>query len=92
MFAGKRPWAKDEAVGAIYKLGTLNQAPPIPEEIAKSISAEAFGFMLDCFTIDPDERTIAGTLLVGHPFVMEQREYDFSNTDLARKLREGDIR
>ena len=92
MFAGKRPWAKDEAVGAIYKLGTLNQAPPIPDDIAKSISAEALGFMFDCFTIDPDDRPIAGTLLSRHAFVNESADYNFENTELARKLREGDIR
>ncbi|KAK0767888.1 mitogen-activated protein kinase kinase kinase, partial [Friedmanniomyces endolithicus] len=26
MFAGRRPWSKEEAIGAIYKLGSLNQA------------------------------------------------------------------
>ena len=31
MFAGRRPWSKEEAIGAIYKLGSLNQAPPIPD-------------------------------------------------------------
>lgn len=51
MFAGKRPWEKEEAVGAIYKLGELNEAPPIPDEVAGRISPEALAFMLDCFTM-----------------------------------------
>lgn len=51
MFAGRRPWSKEEAVGAIYKLGSLNQAPPIPEEVSGSIGPAALSFMLDCFTM-----------------------------------------
>lgn len=51
MFAGRRPWAKDEAIGAIYKLGSLNQAPPIPEDVSGTISPAALSFMLDCFNM-----------------------------------------
>ncbi|KAG8529204.1 uncharacterized protein KY384_005839 [Bacidia gigantensis] len=92
MFAGRRPWSKDEAVGAIYKLGTLNQAPPIPDDVSQAISAQALSFMLDCFTIDPRERPTAGTLLQQQPFFGETKGWDFAETELARKLREGDIR
>lgn len=67
MFAGRRPWSKEEAVGAIYKLGSLNQAPPIPEEVTSTISAAALAFMLDCFTVDASERPTADTLLKQHP-------------------------
>lgn len=51
MFAGRRPWGKEEAVGAIYKLGSLNLAPPIPEDVSIAISPEAVAFMYDCFTM-----------------------------------------
>ena len=51
MFAGTRPWVNDEAIGAIYKLGSLNQAPPIPEEISSTISPAALSFMYDCFNL-----------------------------------------
>ena len=51
MFHGRRPWAKEEAVGAIYKLGTLNQTPPIPDDVSTTISPAALSFMLDCFTM-----------------------------------------
>lgn len=51
MFAGRRPWSKEEAVGAIYKLGSLNQAPPIPEDVSGSIGPAALSLMLDCFTM-----------------------------------------
>ncbi|KAI9794670.1 MAG: hypothetical protein M1835_006484 [Candelina submexicana] len=51
MFAGRRPWSKEEAIGAIYKLGSLNEAPPIPEDVSGTISPEAVGFMYDCFTM-----------------------------------------
>lgn len=49
MFAGRRPWSKEEAVGAIYKLGSLNEAPPIPEDVEDVVSPLAIGFMCDCF-------------------------------------------
>ena len=85
MFTGKRPWSKDEVIGAIYKLGTKGEAPPIPEEVTNSISAQAYGFVLDCFTIDPSERPTAGTLL-RHQFVNSEEAFDFSITELGKKL------
>lgn len=51
MFAGRRPWSKEETVGAIYKLGSLNEAPPIPDDVNQTISPAAIGFMADCFTM-----------------------------------------
>ena len=51
MFAGRRPWSKEEAVGAIFKLGSLNEAPPIPDDVSTAISPAALSFMLDCFTM-----------------------------------------
>ena len=49
MFAGKRPWSREEAIGAIFKLGNLNQAPPIPEDIQQSATMDGLNFMYDCF-------------------------------------------
>lgn len=86
MFAGRRPWSKEEAVGAIYKLGSLNQAPPIPDDVSGSISAEAVAFMLDCFTVDPSERPTAATLLREHPFCRGDPYYNFLDTELHAKL------
>ena len=51
MFAGRRPWSNEEAVGAIYKLGSLNQAPPIPEDVSSVVGPAALSFMYDCFTM-----------------------------------------
>lgn len=86
MFAGRRPWSKEEAIGAIYKLGSLNQAPPIPDDVSGSISAEAVAFMLDCFTVDPSERPTAATLLREHPFCRGDPYYNFLDTELHAKL------
>ncbi|KAL8948939.1 MAG: hypothetical protein Q9222_004915 [Ikaeria aurantiellina] len=91
MFAGRRPWFKDEAIGAIYKLGNLNMAPPIPDDVGKEISAEAVAFMLDCFTIDPSERPTAETLLKHHPFCKVDHYYNFEDTALAGKLRDSGV-
>ena len=51
MFAGRRPWSKEEVIGAIYKLGSLNQAPPIPDDVSSVIGPAALSFMYDCFTM-----------------------------------------
>ncbi|KAL8708800.1 MAG: hypothetical protein Q9220_006361 [cf. Caloplaca sp. 1 TL-2023] len=91
MFAGRRPWFKDEAIGAIYKLGNLNMAPPIPDDVGKEISAEAVAFMLDCFTIDPSERPTAETLMRHHPFCKVDHYYNFEDTALAGKLRDSGV-
>jgi mitogen-activated protein kinase kinase kinase len=49
MFAGKRPWSREEAIGAIFKLGNLNQAPPIPDDVQEQASFHGLNFMYDCF-------------------------------------------
>lgn len=86
MFAGKRPWSREEAIGAIYKLGSLNQAPPIPEDVSRAISIEGLSFMYDCFTIDPTERPTAETLLRA-PFCFSDPNYNFLDTELYAKIR-----
>jgi len=50
MFAGRRPWSKEEAVGAIYKIAN-GETPPINDEVRAAITPYALGFMLDCFTV-----------------------------------------
>ncbi|TQS39251.1 hypothetical protein Golomagni_00223 [Golovinomyces magnicellulatus] len=101
MFAGRRPWSKEEIVGAIYKLGSLNEAPPIPDDVSHAISPIAVAFMADCFTMfvllifinsvltllsDPLERPIADTLLNQHPFCKLDLNYNFFDTDLYSKI------
>ena len=49
MFAGRRPWSREEAIGAIFKLGSLNQAPPIPDDVSATASVDGLNFMYDCF-------------------------------------------
>ena len=51
MFAGRRPWSREEAIGAIFKLGSLNQAPPIPDDVRTTASVEGLNFMYDCFQV-----------------------------------------
>ena len=88
MFAGRRPWSKEETIGAIYKLGS-NQAPPIPDDVSDSVSPEAVAFMSECFEIDPGERPTAETLLNQHPFCKVDPGYDFLGTELHRRIREA---
>lgn len=51
MFAGKRPWSREEAIGAIFKLGSLSQAPPIPEDVQTTATVDGLNFMYDCFQV-----------------------------------------
>ncbi|CAG7947433.1 unnamed protein product [Penicillium nalgiovense] len=88
MFAGRRPWSKEEAIGAIFKLGSLSQAPPIPDDVSMNISPAALAFMYDCFTIDSAERPTAGTLLTRHPFCESDANYNFLDTELYAKIRD----
>ncbi|EAW09685.1 putative MAP kinase kinase kinase (Bck1) [Aspergillus clavatus NRRL 1] len=87
MFAGRRPWSKEEAIGAIFKLGSLSQAPPIPDDVSLNISPAALAFMYDCFTVDSAERPTAQTLLTRHPFCEEDPKYNFLDTELYAKIR-----
>jgi tRNA A-37 threonylcarbamoyl transferase component Bud32 len=50
MLSGLRPWPKEEAVGAIYKIAN-GESPPIPAEVQNQRSALAIAFMLDCFQV-----------------------------------------
>jgi hypothetical protein len=85
MFAGRRPWSKEEAIGAIFKLGSLNQAPPIPEDVSSVVGPGALSFMYDCFTIDPADRPTAETLLRA-PFCHGNTHYNFFDTELYAKI------
>ena len=85
MFAGRRPWSKEEAIGAIFKLGSLNQAPPIPEDVSSVVGPAALSFMYDCFTIDPADRPTAETLLRA-PFCFHDPHYNFFDTELYAKI------
>lgn len=85
MFAGRRPWEKEEMIGAIFKLGSLQEAPPIPDDVRNSISPSGLGLMWDCFTVDPRDRPTASTLLQ-HEFCTFDPNFDFEQTELFAKI------
>lgn len=91
MFAGKRPWSREEAVGAMFKLGNLQQAPPIPDDVQATASVDGLNFMYDCFQVDPNDRPTAKTLLLLSSFCVPDKGYNFYNTDLAAKLRNSNM-
>lgn len=86
MFAGRRPWSKEEAVGAIYKIAN-GETPPINDEVRAAITPFALGFMLDCFTVDPRDRPTALHLLRHHPFCGVDANYNFYDTELYARIR-----
>ncbi|KAK4100390.1 Pkinase-domain-containing protein [Parathielavia hyrcaniae] len=86
MFCGRRPWSREEAVGAIYKIAN-GETPPIPDDVREEISPIAIAFMLDCFTVDPTDRPTADVLLSQHPFCELDPNYSFLDTELYAKIR-----
>ncbi|EXJ85738.1 STE/STE11/BCK1 protein kinase [Capronia coronata CBS 617.96] len=90
MFAGKRPWSREEAIGAIFKLGSLSQAPPIPEDVQSTATVDGLNFMYDCFQVNPADRPTADTLLRHSTFCVPDPYYNFYDTTLAAKLRSVD--
>jgi len=91
MFAGKRPWTREEAVGAIFKLGSLRQAPPIPDDVSQTASIDGLNFMYDCFQVNPSDRPTAKTLLEHSRFCVVESHYNFFDTQLAAKLRNANM-
>ncbi|XP_044717243.1 kinase [Hirsutella rhossiliensis] len=87
MFAGRRPWSKEEAVGAIYKIAN-GETPPIPEDIQETIGPLAVAFMMDCFQVNPFDRPTADVLLSQHPFCDLDPNYNFFDTELYTKIKE----
>ncbi|QPH10269.1 hypothetical protein C2857_001504 [Epichloe festucae Fl1] len=88
MYAGRRPWSKEEAVGAIYKIAN-GEKPPIPEEIEETIGPLAVAFMMDCFQVNPSDRPTADVLLSQHPFCELDPIYNFYDTELYTKIKDA---
>ena len=82
MFVGRRPWSTEEAIGAMYKLGSSKQAPPIPEDAKPYVSAEGMDFLDCCFVVDAKKRPTARELL-DHKFSERDPNYDFASSKLA---------
>lgn len=91
MFAGRRPWSNDEAIGAMYKLGNARLAPPIPEDTIPFVSEDGKDIINKCFTIDPEQRPTASQLL-DHPFCVIPPNFRFRDTQLAQVIRVNDKR
>ncbi|KAG5985175.1 hypothetical protein E4U55_000811 [Claviceps digitariae] len=88
MFAGRRPWSKEEAVGAIYKIAN-GETPPIPEDVEETIAPVAVAFMSDCFSVNPLDRPTADVLLSQHPFCELDPNYNFYDTELYTKIKDA---
>ncbi|KAG5945338.1 hypothetical protein E4U53_006731 [Claviceps sorghi] len=88
MFAGRRPWSKEEAVGAIYKIAN-GETPPIPEDVEETIAPVAVAFMSDCFSVNPLDRPTADVLLSQHPFCDLDPNYNFYDTELYTKIKDA---
>ncbi|OAA73589.1 mitogen activated protein kinase kinase kinase 3, mapkkk3, mekk3 [Cordyceps fumosorosea ARSEF 2679] len=87
MFAGRRPWSKEEAVGAIYKIAN-GETPPIPEDV-EELTPLAVAFMADCFQVNPGERPTAEVLLSQHPFCEWDPSYNFYDTEVYFKIKDS---
>jgi len=76
MWAGERPWRKEEAMAVIVKLYSSKQAPPIPSSI--TLSPQADDFRRKCFATNPDERPSAAELR-RHPYLNRPPGWVFSD-------------
>ncbi|KAF2190765.1 hypothetical protein K469DRAFT_697991 [Zopfia rhizophila CBS 207.26] len=50
------PRSKEEVISIIYKLGSLDHVPPIPDDALETAEPVALTFMHDCFVVEPQER------------------------------------
>lgn len=91
MFAGRRPWSNDEAIGAMYKLGNAKLAPPIPEDTVSYVCVEGKDFLDSCFKVDPDTRPTAQVLLRSN-FCKPDPDFNFAETNLAKLIKFNDKR
>ncbi|AOA63360.1 MAP kinase kinase kinase [Komagataella phaffii CBS 7435] len=89
MFAGKRPWSNFEVISAMYNLGRSKSAPPISDEVKAYISSDGIDFINKCFTVDPDERPTAQSLIC-HPFCKTSSDFKFESTELAKLVKVND--
>ncbi|EPX74457.1 STE/STE11 protein kinase Mkh1 [Schizosaccharomyces octosporus yFS286] len=87
MLGGNRPWSTEEAIQAMFKLGTEKKAPPLPSELRKRVSEDSINFLNECFTIDADKRPTAEELL-SHPFLKLDSAFTFESTELYKLLHE----
>ncbi|KAI0274767.1 kinase-like domain-containing protein [Gloeopeniophorella convolvens] len=76
MWAGERPWRKEEAMAVIVKLYSSKQAPPIPSGV--TLSPQADDFRKRCFAVNPDERPSAAELRK-HPYLGRPPGWVFSD-------------
>jgi hypothetical protein len=51
LFLGRQPFSKDDVIGSIYKLGSLPETPPIPDDIITELDPTALAFISDCWTL-----------------------------------------
>ncbi|KAK9326180.1 hypothetical protein V1517DRAFT_364689 [Lipomyces orientalis] len=91
MFAGRRPWSNDEAIGAMYKLGNAKLAPPIPEDTVDYVCDDGKEFLDSCFMVDPERRPTAQVLL-DSKFCMPDPNFNFAETNLAKLIKFNDKR
>ncbi|KAI0307892.1 kinase-like domain-containing protein [Multifurca ochricompacta] len=87
MWAGERPWRKEEAMAVIVKLYSSKQAPPVPSGI--TLSPKADDFRRKCFAINPDERPSAAELRK-HPYLIRPPGWVFSDFGGSHEIAKED--
>lgn len=69
MWAGRRPWGDMEALAAMFQLANTRAAPPVPDDVTLSSTADDF-LNKRCFAPNPRDRPTASELL-HHPFILD---------------------
>ncbi|GMG21241.1 unnamed protein product [[Candida] boidinii] len=88
MVGGKRPWHNFNAGSAIYALFSMDTYSPIADETLSLIPPQTKSFLDLCFQKDPELRPTAQDLLKNEFCSKVPADFDFSKTELAKKMRE----
>ncbi|OWB77022.1 hypothetical protein B5S32_g1181 [[Candida] boidinii] len=88
MVGGKRPWHNFNAGSAIYALFSMDTYSPIADETLSLIPPKTKSFLDLCFQKDPELRPTAQELLKNEFCSKVPADFDFTKTELAKKMRE----
>ena len=50
-FSERRLFSKEDVIGPIYKLGSLPEMPPIPDDVITELDTTALAFIHNCWTL-----------------------------------------
>lgn len=88
MWAGRRPWGDMEALAAMFQLANTRAAPPVPDDVTLSATADDF-LNKKCFAPNPRDRPVADDLL-RHSFITDRdSDWTFADSKIGKAVALG---